>query len=105
MAIGEVSEVDTSSLDLMNKVTAAQSAAQVAVSQGDTSAGATQMANNGPTLSFANFLPNLGNFTLVAVGIVLAVGALLISQKQTIVKVANTASDVASKGVVGTILA
>lgn len=47
---------------------------------------------------------SLGDYTLVAVGIILAIGALLISQRQTIVSVAGTASDVANKGAIATFL-
>lgn len=38
----------------------------------------------------------LSNWALVAVGVILAVGALLISQKQTVVQVASTAARVAA---------
>ena len=34
----------------------------------------------------------LGNFALITVGVVLALGALLISQKETVVQVASTAA-------------
>jgi hypothetical protein len=44
-----------------------------------------------PFSGAVNFLPNAG---LVLVGIVLAVGALLISQKETVVQVATTAAKV-----------
>lgn len=40
--------------------------------------------------------PNLGNYTLIAIGIILGIGALLISQKETVVQVASTAAKAAA---------
>jgi hypothetical protein len=37
-----------------------------------------------------------GDYTLIGVGIILAIGALLISQKQTVVKVADTVAKAAA---------
>lgn len=39
---------------------------------------------------------SLGDYTLIAVGIILAIGALLISQKSTVVQIASTASKAAA---------
>jgi hypothetical protein len=39
---------------------------------------------------------SLGDYTLIGVGIILAIGALLISQKQTVVKVAGTVAKAAA---------
>lgn len=48
--------------------------------------------SSAPATSKSSPSRSLGDYTLIAVGIVLAIGALLISQKQTIVQVAGTVS-------------
>lgn len=39
---------------------------------------------------------SIGDYTLIAVGIILAIGALLISQKQTVIQVASTVGKAAA---------
>ncbi len=41
---------------------------------------------------FSGFDKSIANFTLIAIGVILAIGALLISQKETIVKIGDTAA-------------
>lgn len=45
---------------------------------------------------FSGVSKALPNIALIAIGVVLAIGALLISQKQTVVQVASTAARVAA---------
>ncbi len=76
----------------------------LATFQGITSSAVESAATNAPSKVASGFLSNLtggflsnltgglGNMTLVAVGIVMALGALLISQRQTIVKIGDAAA-------------
>lgn len=56
----------------------------------------TQNAIGGMLSKLNPFSGSIGNYTMVAVGVVLMLGALLISQKETVVQVAATAAKVAA---------
>ena len=69
----------------------------LAAFQGITSSAVESAATNAPKKIAGGFLSNLigssvGNMTLIAVGVVMALGALLISQRQTIVKIGDAAA-------------
>ncbi len=69
----------------------------LATFQGITSSAVESAATNAPKKIAGGFLSNLigssvGNMTLIAVGVVMALGALLISQRQTIVKIGDAAA-------------
>ena len=57
------------------------------------SAGKAAASGQNPVAAwFSQFDKSIANFTLIAIGVVLAIGALLISQRKTIVKIGDTAA-------------
>lgn len=57
------------------------------------SAGEAAAKGKNPVVGwFSGFDKSIANFSLIAIGVVLGIGALLISQKQTIVKIGDTAA-------------
>jgi len=95
-----------------NAISAATTA-EIANAKGDAKAGAavagdvgsavksvaTDVASGAKSVwSWAEFFSsaNLANLSLIGVGVVMGLGALLLAQKETIVKVANTAAKVST---------
>ena len=61
--------------------------------QNTVSAGKAAVAGKNPVAAwFSQFDKSIANFTLIAIGVILAIGALLISQRKTIVKIGDTAA-------------